>query len=120
MFAVERIKSVTPTDHPYQMPLHFDLDAFVQDALTVMRGPRIEVELEFNKATAAWVKDRVWHATQETKRTKGGGLRMTLSVADTRELIGWVLSFGSGVKVLKPDSLREAVRQEAQRIVTQV
>ena len=45
MFAVERIKSVTPTDHPYQMPLHFDLDAFVQDALTVMRGPRIEVEL---------------------------------------------------------------------------
>jgi hypothetical protein len=56
MFAVERIKSVTPTDHPYQMPLHFDLDAFVQDALTVMRGPRIEVELEFNKATAAWVK----------------------------------------------------------------
>ena len=65
MFAVERIKSVTPTDHPYQMPLHFDLDVFVQDALTVMRGPRIEVELEFNKATAAWVKDRVWHATQE-------------------------------------------------------
>ena len=120
MFAVERIKSVTPTDHPYQMPLHFDLDAFVQDALTVMRGPRIEVELEFNKATAAWVKDRVWHATQETNRTKGGGLRMTLSVADTRELIGWVLSFGSGVKVLKPDSLREAVRQEAQRIATQV
>ena len=45
---------------------------------------------------------------------------MPLSVADTRELIGWVLSFGSGVKVLKPDSLREAVRQEAQRIAAQV
>ncbi|HNK16393.1 MAG TPA: WYL domain-containing protein, partial [Nitrospira sp.] len=116
MFAVERIKSVTPTDHPYQMPLHFDLDVFVQDALTVMRGPRIEVELEFNKATAAWVKDRVWHATQGTKRMRGGGLRMTLSVADTRELVGWVLSFGSGVKVLKPESLRQAVVDEAIRI----
>lgn len=38
MFAVERIQSVTLTDHPYQMPLGFDLEAYVQDALTVMRG----------------------------------------------------------------------------------
>jgi predicted DNA-binding transcriptional regulator YafY len=44
---------------------------------------------------------------------------MTLSVADTRELVGWVLSFGSGVKVLKPESLRLAVQQEAQRILEQ-
>ncbi|MBI4001494.1 MAG: transcriptional regulator [Nitrospira defluvii] len=119
MFAVERIKSVTPTDHPYQIPLHFDLDAFVQDALTVMRGPRIEVELEFDRATAAWVKDRVWHDTQQSKRVKNGGLRMTLSVADTRELVGWVLSFGSGVKVLKPESLAARVAEEARRIVAQ-
>jgi predicted DNA-binding transcriptional regulator YafY len=55
MFAVERIKSATPTDQPYQIPLHFDFEAFVEDSLTVMRGPRIEVELEFDKPTAAWV-----------------------------------------------------------------
>jgi predicted DNA-binding transcriptional regulator YafY len=91
----------------------------VQDALTGMRGPRIEVELEFNRATAAWVKDRVWHDTQQSKRLKNGGLRLVLSVADTRELVGWVLSFGSGAKVLKPDSLRTAVQQEAQRILEQ-
>jgi predicted DNA-binding transcriptional regulator YafY len=119
MFAVERIKSVTPTDHPYQIPLHFDLDAFVQDALTVMRGPRIQVELEFDRATAAWVKDRVWHDTQASKRVKSGGLRMTLSVADTRELVGWVLSFGSGVKVLRPESLAAKVAEEARRVVAQ-
>lgn len=118
MFAVERVKSVTPTDHPYQIPLHFDLDAFVQDALTVMRGPRIEVELEFDRATAAWVKDRVWHGTQHIKRTRGGGLRMTLSVADTRELLGWILSFGRGARVVRPDSLREAVAEEARCILS--
>ena len=32
MFAVERIKSVTPTDFPYQIPLHFDFDGFVEDS----------------------------------------------------------------------------------------
>jgi predicted DNA-binding transcriptional regulator YafY len=41
---------------------------------------------------------------------------MTLSVADSRELVGWVLSFGSGVRVVKPDSLRTVVKEEATKI----
>jgi predicted DNA-binding transcriptional regulator YafY len=116
MFAVERIKSVAPTDHPYQMPLHFDLEAFVQDALTVMRGPRIAVVLEFEKATAAWAKDRVWHVSQRLERRPSGRLRMTLELADTRELVGWILSFGSGVTVIEPATLRRSVAEEARRI----
>jgi len=116
MFAVERIKSVTPTELPYQIPLHFDFDAFVEDSLTVMRGPCIDVEVEFDRPTAAWAKDRVWHPSQHLKRLPGGKVRMTLTVADSRELVGWILSFGSGVRVLRPESLRDAVKQEAANI----
>ena len=119
MFAVERIKSVTPTDFPYQIPLHFDFDAFVEDSLTVMRGPRMMVELEFDKPTAAWVKDRVWHPSQQLKRIPRGRMQMTLAVADSREVVGWVLSFGSGVRVMQPVSLRTAVEEEAKKIVGQ-
>lgn len=116
MFAVERIKSVTPTDLPYQIPLHFDFDAFVEDSLTVMRGPRIDVEVEFDKPTAAWAKDRIWHPSQQLKRLPGGRLRMTITVADSRELVGWILSFGSGVRVVRPESLCTTVKQEAAKI----
>jgi predicted DNA-binding transcriptional regulator YafY len=105
------------TDHPYQVPLSFDLEAYVRDALVVMRGRAVTVELLFDKATAAWVKDRVWHASQALVPLKGGRLRMTLKVAETRELVGWILSFGGGVRVISPPSLREAVRTEARRIL---
>ncbi|HSA86110.1 MAG TPA: WYL domain-containing protein [Nitrospira sp.] len=117
MFAVERIKSLTPTDHPYQMPLHFDIDAYVEDALVVMRGKRITIELKFDKATAAWAKDHIWHPSQQTTKLKNGQLLMTLQVADTRELLGWILSFGSGVQVLKPEHLQHAVRKEAKKLL---
>ena len=40
------------------------------------------------------------------------GARMTPRVADSRELTGWVLSFGRGVRVIKPAVLRERVGQE--------
>ncbi|OQW34287.1 MAG: transcriptional regulator [Nitrospira sp. SG-bin1] len=117
MFAVERIKSVTPTDSPYQIPLHFDFDAFVEDSLTVMRGPRVEVELELDKPTAAWAKDRVWHPSQQLARLPGGRLRMAVTVADSRELVGWILSFGSGIRVIRPNTLRAAVVEEAGSIL---
>ena len=117
MFAIERMRGVTLTDHPYQLPLGFDLEGFVQDSLMVMRGPRIEVSLRFDKATAAWVKDRIWHPTQKITMLKSGGLILTLTVADSRELLGWVLSFGNGVRVIRPLSLGEAVSSEAKKIL---
>jgi predicted DNA-binding transcriptional regulator YafY len=118
MFAVERIRSIALTDHPYQMPLDFKVDEYVQDALGVMRsGRRVEVELLFSKKAAAWVKDKVWHPSQETSPLKDRRLKMTLRVADNDELVGWILSFGSQVKVAGPEVLRQRVREEAKKII---
>lgn len=116
MFAVERIRSISLTDHPYQLPLGFDIEVYVQDALMVMRGRRIEVELLFSKLAAAWVKDKMWHPSQEMSHSRDGRLRMTLKVADTDELVGWILSFGSQVRVIRPEELRRRVREEARKI----
>jgi predicted DNA-binding transcriptional regulator YafY len=117
LFAVERIRSITLTDHPYQMPLGFNVQEYVQDALNVMRGRRIEVELLFSKKAAAWVRDKTWHPSQETTSLKDGRLKMTLKVADNDELVGWILSFGGQVKVLRPEALRERVKAEAHTIL---
>jgi predicted DNA-binding transcriptional regulator YafY len=120
MFAVDRIRSLAITNHSCQMPLGFDLDAYVQDALVVMRGKPIEVELLFDRPTTAWVQNRQWHASQRLATGKDGCLRMTLHVADTRELVGWILHFGSGVRVLRPESLRDKVQEEARKIFQHV
>lgn len=115
LFAVERIRSITLTDHPYQMPLGFDVEQYVQDALMIMRGRRIDVELLFSKKAAGWVKDKLWHSSQETSLQKDGRLKMTLKVADTDELVGWILSFGSEVKVVRPEPLVRKVLEEAKK-----
>jgi predicted DNA-binding transcriptional regulator YafY len=64
MFAVDRVRALTITNRPCQLPLGFDLDAYVRDALVVRRGQPIEVELLFDRPTAAWAKDRQWHQSQ--------------------------------------------------------
>jgi predicted DNA-binding transcriptional regulator YafY len=117
LFAVERIRSIAITDQPYQMPLGFNAQDYVQDALSVMRGRRIEVELLFSKKATAWVRDKSWHPSQETKLLKDGRLKITLKVAENEELVGWILSFGSQVKVIRPDDLKEKVKEEAKNIL---
>ncbi len=96
-----------------QLPLGFDLDAY---SLVVIRRTPIAVEVVFDKATAAWARDRVWHPSQRLTPLRDGRLRMTLQVADTRELVGWILSFGSGIRVVSPPALRERVREEARKV----
>jgi predicted DNA-binding transcriptional regulator YafY len=118
-FAVERIRSLTVTDHAFQLPLGFDVDEYLGDALVVMQGPPVSLELVFDKPTAAWVRDRLWHPSQRLEPLPGGRLRMTLRVADTRELLGWLLSFGRGVRVVRPAGLRDRVRAEALALARQ-
>jgi predicted DNA-binding transcriptional regulator YafY len=119
MFTIDRIRSMTVTNQPCQMLLNFDLDTYLRDALVVMRGNPLAVALRFNRPTAAWMKDRQWHPSQQVTLHKDGSLTMTLQVADTRELVGWILNFGSGVRVLQPETLREKVREEARKIFSQ-
>jgi predicted DNA-binding transcriptional regulator YafY len=117
LFAVERIRSISLTDHPYQMPLGFNVEEYVQDALSVMRGRRIEVELLFSKTAAAWIKDKTWHPSQQTQLLRNGSLKMILKVADNDELLGWILSFGSQVRVARPEALKQRVRDEVKKML---
>ncbi len=47
---------------------------------------------------------------------KDGRLRLFLRVADTAELLRWILSFGSQVRVVLPESLRAKVKEEVRKI----
>jgi predicted DNA-binding transcriptional regulator YafY len=119
IFAVDRILSLTITTLPCQMPLGFDVEDYVRNALTVMRGgPLINVELLFDRKTSAWAKGRIWHPSQKATLNEDRCLILQLQVADTPELIGWILSFGSGVHVLKPEALNQRLKSIAMEIVS--
>ncbi len=120
MFAVDRILSLAVTNLPSQMPLGFNVEEYVKGALAVMRGgPQIEVVLRFDRKTSAWAKNRIWHPSQKATMNHDGCLTLVLQVADTPELIGWILSFGSGVRVLRPASVIQEVRDTAVQIAAQ-
>ncbi|MEW6408617.1 MAG: transcriptional regulator [Nitrospirota bacterium] len=115
-FAVDRIRDITLTENTYQKPLDFSFEEYMDGCFGVIRGERVEVEVLFEADTARWVKEKIWHPTQKIKELGDGKIVMSLMVADTVELKAWILSFGSGAKVIKPQSLAKEVKKEARKI----
>jgi proteasome accessory factor B len=110
-FAVDRIQTLESTDARFEVDPDFDFDRYTASSFGVVAEPAVRVRLRFGPEWAAYVEERQWHASQSAARRGDGGLDLEMEVGGTRELASWILSFGDGVEVLEPASLRDEVRE---------
>lgn len=61
-------------------------------------------------------RGKIWHSSQRVKRLKDGSLEVCFDVAGLQEIKMWVLGLGGEAKVIKPDSLRKEILEEARKI----
>jgi predicted DNA-binding transcriptional regulator YafY len=117
LFPIPRIDRVELTTEPYAIPPRFRLDRFLSRLARTGSAPAPEdVHLRFSRRVAATVRDSLDQYALERKSAPDGSLDVVLSVEFLDEIVGWVLGFGDQVEVRKPESLRNAVRDWAERI----
>jgi predicted DNA-binding transcriptional regulator YafY len=61
---------------------------------------------------AGYIKEKIWHESQEIHEQEDGSIIFEAEVAGTKEIKFWVMSWGSKAEVLEPESLREDIRSE--------
>lgn len=117
-FALARIKSLALSVQPVRLPR--DLPSIKDRSrrhFGIMQGERTtSVTLRFSPKVAPMVAEQIWHHQQQTARDTDDSLFLTFPVADFRELIRIVLSFGAEVRIIEPQALRDLVRQEIDRM----
>lgn len=74
----------------------------------------VEVHLRFSPEAAPFVRERNWHSSQVMESDHGGCLSLRVEIADPREMLPWIRSWGAQVEVLGPDWLRERVAEDLQ------
>ena len=112
-FAVDRIQSVTVTDKTFQMPDSFDLKGFLQDSFGIYHGPLVTVRIRFLESVAGYIRERVWHPSQQLSDQPDGSVIFAATVAGIEEISHWVLRWGAGAQVLAPDELRQTISRHA-------
>ena len=109
-FALDRIKSLSVTEERFE-PIEADEEAFAH-SLGVHQGPPERIEIAFAPRIARYVRERVWHASQEVQDQPDGGIVVTLNVSNDFALRSWILGFGALAKVVAPPELASEIARE--------
>jgi len=112
-FAISRIRSICGTGAFFRKPQTFDAEAFARSAFGIEGdGKVLRVRLLFSARVAAYVRERVWHASQKVIERRDGSVELRLETSGWKELVRWILSWQPDVKVLAPVRLRKRVESK--------
>jgi proteasome accessory factor B len=111
-FAVERIQSIEVSEEVFEVPADFNPSEYAKGAFGIAGGKPELVEIAFDPSAAVYIRERVWHESQELAEGKDGSVVVRMNVAPGAELKQWVKGFLPHVKVLKPASLRAEIARD--------
>ncbi|MFT3894119.1 MAG: WYL domain-containing transcriptional regulator [Anaerolineales bacterium] len=112
-FKLERLVDARVLGQTYTIPANFDPEQYLAHSWRIMTGVEpVNVILRFNADASPFVRERIWHPSQTVESHADGSLTLTLCIAEPREMLPWIRSWGAQVEVLAPDWLREKVAEE--------
>lgn len=109
-FAVERMLSLSMTEERFE-PVELPDDAFAH-SLGVNQGTPERIVVKFEPRIARYVKERMWHASQQASEEPDGTLTLTLNVCNDWALRAWILGFGPLARVVSPPELATQILEE--------
>ena len=113
-FALARMQHPTLMATTFEPPKDFSIEKYLKGSFGIFTGDDdFEVVVEFDSWAAALVRERNWHPTQQLNELRDGRARLTLRLASLPEIERWVLSWGAHATVIRPDSLRNNLRDVA-------
>lgn len=109
LYAVHRIRSITPLNAPVDRPAGFDLEAFVQGGGgNFGGGETVALTLRVNADLAATLEEAPLEPGMTITR-EGERLVVQATLPDTWQLRWWLLSQADRAEVLAPATLREEI-----------
>ena len=110
-FALSRCRTIEGTGEHFLRPPGFDARSFFKDAFGISQAEKLwRVRLLFAREAATYVRERVWHPSQQLRERPDGRLELRLQTSGRKDLTRWILSWMPHVKVLGPRQLSERVK----------
>jgi predicted DNA-binding transcriptional regulator YafY len=110
IIALHRIESAEISDESTQYPEKFDIDQEIaKGRLDFGTGERITLKAIFTAEVGEHLYETPLCLNQIIEAQPEGGLLVCAEVANTPQLMWWLLAFGADVEVLEPLSLRAKV-----------
>jgi predicted DNA-binding transcriptional regulator YafY len=117
-FVPARIQSVHPTGRSFARPEGFSVKERLQGSFGVHSGEgEIRVRIRFEENVADYIREKIWHPSQQLRELAEGGVEMELRLSSLVEVQRWVLGWGGSAVALHPPELVAAIAAAARRLL---
>jgi predicted DNA-binding transcriptional regulator YafY len=116
IFGIRCVEAAAPIDEPYAIPPRFRMGSHSSDVAADNPGRfefRHDVLLRFKSPAISMIDAAPAGETRCVRWDASGELELALRVEISENLVCWILGFGDQIEVIRPEELREAVRQRA-------
>ena len=118
MLPLHRIESAQVREDAARYPAHFSLDEQIERGEWAFgSGKKVKLEAIFEAVHGEHLYETPLSKDQIIDTLQDGRLRVAATVANTPQLIWWLLGFGSAVEVVMPKVARQTMREEAVSMV---
>jgi predicted DNA-binding transcriptional regulator YafY len=112
-FRVDRIRKLALLPQSFVRDPNFNPQKHFEDIFQAEVGGELqEIEVAFDKKTAPYIRERIWHSSQVIIDRDDGGIILKFVAKGLQEIRRWVLSYGRGAIVLQPPELVAMMREE--------
>jgi predicted DNA-binding transcriptional regulator YafY len=120
---LDRIKKIRMSDEKYRVNDLFDPETFYENVIGVSMDYDAKIQdivVKINPVSAQHVESKPIHKKQEIlKKEVDGSLIVKLHLIINYELKSILLGFGEGLEVLEPTSLRDEIRTQHEKSLSQ-
>ncbi len=111
-FHLGRIEEWQVLEETFEPDAAFSAEEFLAGGFLTEMGEAADIVIRFDAYQARWIRERVWHPSQQVEEQPDGGLVLRLHCGGLDEVRRWVMSYGGHAEVLEPPALRQAVADE--------
>ena len=118
-FKLIRIKNYIVTSKRFKIDIDVDklISEYRKNSIGIFGGKEYDIELEISPPMANTVKERIWVDNQIIEELNNGKILFKARMNIDPEIISWIFSMKSSVKIIKPEILKKEVKCELQKMI---
>ncbi|MBF0120760.1 MAG: WYL domain-containing transcriptional regulator [Desulfobacterales bacterium] len=115
-FMIDRIKEVILTKETFRYPINYNPDKITDGSFGILEFKNkkaYKIRVCFRDNLWEYITTHLWHQSQKFTPidNDNGTFIMEVELSNTNEFLPWLLQFGSDVKVLEPESLKNEIKE---------
>ena len=94
------------------------LDNYFEGCIGLIKDEeKFDIKLEIDYPTSIKVSERIWVKGQKVSFNEDNSIIFEAKMTGIYDIVHWILSLGSAVRVIEPVELRKKVKEEARKII---